>query len=330
MVQSTTSIPRTPCRSHRESIAVFSGFCADSSRGGFIPYLLDRDDIQSPWKEYTEHEFVRQMGHGTLPVENFKYYMIQDYLFLVQFARANALSAYKSSDLRDIGRSVQQVVTLQEEIQLHINFCKEYGLEEADIVNQEEDQGELSHEARRDAADRESATTAYTRYVLDIGQSQDWLALQVALLPCLIGYGIIARRLYEDPQTVRVGSRYWEWILQYVGQEYVDAMMRGSDLIEEHASKQSVSRVEELAQIFIHATNVSRVARRLGRLTFPELICRRWKGGFGIWGCGRVGAWLEFSDMLRRTRTRRSHRAVRTKAVADRWPMMGVSWWRRT
>jgi thiaminase len=68
---------------------------------------------------------------------------------------------------------------------------------------------------------------------------------------------MIARRLYEDPQTVRVGSRYWEWILQYIGQEYVDAMMRGSDLIEEHAGKQSVSRVEELAQIFIHATNVS-------------------------------------------------------------------------
>jgi hypothetical protein len=67
--------------------------------------------------------------------------MIQDYLFLIQFARAIALAAYKSSSLKDIGRSVQQVVTLQKEIQLHVDFCKEYGLEEADIVEQEEDQG---------------------------------------------------------------------------------------------------------------------------------------------------------------------------------------------
>jgi thiaminase II len=214
-------------------------------RGGFIPYLLDREDIQKPWKEYTQHEFVRRMGDGTLPVENFRYYMIQDYLFLVQFARATALSAYKSSSLKDIGRSVQQVVTLQEEIKLHIDFCKDYGLEEADIVQQEEDQ----------------ATTAYTRYVLDIGQSQDWLALQVALLPCLIGYGIIAKRLHGDANTLREG-RYWKWVEQYVDQPYVDAMMRGSDLIEEHAHKQSVARVEELAQIFIHATNVSYAARR--------------------------------------------------------------------
>jgi thiaminase len=107
--------------------------------------MLNRDDVQAPWKQYTEHEFVQRMGDGTLPVEKFKYYMIQDYLFLVQFARATALSAYKSSSLKDIGRSVQQVVTLQEEIKLHIAFCKEYGLEEADIVTQEEDQGSIAH-----------------------------------------------------------------------------------------------------------------------------------------------------------------------------------------
>ncbi|KAJ4377420.1 ATP-dependent RNA helicase dbp2 [Neocucurbitaria cava] len=180
--------------------------------GGFIPYLLDREDIQKPWKQYTRHEFVQRMADGSLPIDNFKYYMIQDYLFLIQFARANALAAYKSSSLPDIGRSVQQVVTLQEEIKLHIEFCKEYGLEVADIEGQEEDQ----------------ATTAYTRFVLDIGQSQDWLALQIAMLPCLIGYGIIAKRLFEDPNTLREGSKYWKWVENYVAQEYMEAMMRGS------------------------------------------------------------------------------------------------------
>lgn len=51
--------------------------------GGFIQYLLDREDVQSPWKAYTEHSFVQQMGAGTLQIQNFRYYMIQDYLFLV-------------------------------------------------------------------------------------------------------------------------------------------------------------------------------------------------------------------------------------------------------
>lgn len=53
------------------------------SSGNFIEYILDRDDVKPAWHEYTHHEFVRQMGDGTLPEESFKYYMIQDYLYLV-------------------------------------------------------------------------------------------------------------------------------------------------------------------------------------------------------------------------------------------------------
>lgn len=51
--------------------------------GNFISYLLDRDEVQIPWKEYTEHEFVQRMGDGTLPLEKFMYYLVQDYQFLV-------------------------------------------------------------------------------------------------------------------------------------------------------------------------------------------------------------------------------------------------------
>jgi len=55
-------------------------------RGGFIDYLLERDDVVSPWKAYTEHEFLQRLADGTLPEEQFKHYLIQDYLFLVSSA----------------------------------------------------------------------------------------------------------------------------------------------------------------------------------------------------------------------------------------------------
>ena len=70
--------------------------------GGFIEYLLDREDVKSAWHAYTHHEFTTRMGDGTLPQEAFKYYMIQDYLYLIQFARANALAGYKAKKLDDI------------------------------------------------------------------------------------------------------------------------------------------------------------------------------------------------------------------------------------
>lgn len=42
------------------------------------------------------------MGSGKLPLESFKNYLIQDYLYLVHFARANALASYKANNMEDV------------------------------------------------------------------------------------------------------------------------------------------------------------------------------------------------------------------------------------
>ncbi|QIW95689.1 hypothetical protein AMS68_001207 [Peltaster fructicola] len=212
------------------------------TRGDFIEYLLRRDDVQEAWKEYTHHEFTRKLGDGSLDPERFKYYMIQDYLYLIQFARANALAGYKAKTLDDIAGAARIVTHIRHEINLHIGECKQFGLTQQDM----------------EAYDESQACTAYTRYVLDIGQSEDWLALQIALLPCLLGYGMIAARLHHlqitDPPAQP--NRYLTWINNYVAEDYVAAVRTGRDLIEKHAIHQSPKRIEELVKIFIHATKM--------------------------------------------------------------------------
>lgn len=124
------------------------------------------------------------------------------------------------------------------------------------------------------------ACTAYSRYILDIGQSEDWLALQMALAPCLIGYGAIATRLYNDENdSVREGNRFWKWVENYVAEDYTEAVKIGSGmcnpvpnsrdsllphqladsiaaLLEEHVRRVSPSRLEDLIRIFIRATEL--------------------------------------------------------------------------
>src|SRR5712671_1808879 len=56
----------------------------------------------SPWRAYTEHAFVRQLGDGTLPRAAFQRYLIQDYLFLIHFCRAYGLAIYKTTDLGEM------------------------------------------------------------------------------------------------------------------------------------------------------------------------------------------------------------------------------------
>ncbi|MBN2367315.1 MAG: thiaminase II, partial [Calditrichaeota bacterium] len=35
-----------------------------------------------------EHPFVKGLGDGTLPMDKFRYYMIQDSIYIVDYARA--------------------------------------------------------------------------------------------------------------------------------------------------------------------------------------------------------------------------------------------------
>lgn len=132
---------------------------------------------------------------------------------------------------------VQHIV---HEMKLHISYCAQFGITVPEIEATEEHQ----------------ACTAYTRYVLDVGQSEGWLALQMALAPCILGYGAIGQQLHADPATVRDGNTFWPWIQNYVDDDYVGAVKTCSELIERNASSLSPSAMERLVEIFIHATKV--------------------------------------------------------------------------
>jgi len=65
------------------------------------------------------------------------------------------------------------------------------------------------------------ACTAYTRYVLDIGQSEDLIGLLVAMLPCSLGYHDLAQELDGWERTKRGPENpYWDWIESYISEDY--------------------------------------------------------------------------------------------------------------
>ncbi|KAL2123833.1 hypothetical protein VTJ04DRAFT_198 [Mycothermus thermophilus] len=208
--------------------------------GHFIEYLLERPDVAPVWDRFINHPFVLAMGDGTLPLESFKGYLIQDYLYLIHFARANALASYKAASMKDIAASATIVTHIFKEMELHISYCEGFGITKEEM----------------EATEENKACTAYTRYVLDIGHSQDWLGLQMSMAPCLLGYGVIAKQLHADPKSKREGNLYWTWIENYVGQDYVQAVKAGSELLERHAVLQSPARIEQLVKVFIHATKM--------------------------------------------------------------------------
>src|SRR5262245_64678517 len=61
------------------------------------------------WRVYTEHPFTDGMADGLLVEEAFRHYLVQDYLFLIEFARAYALAVYKSPKLADMRSEERRV-----------------------------------------------------------------------------------------------------------------------------------------------------------------------------------------------------------------------------
>ena len=50
----------------------------------------------------------------------------------------------------------------------------------------------------------------------------------MALAPCLLGYGAVAKMLDAHAATRREGNAYWKWIENYNAPEYTNAVRLGS------------------------------------------------------------------------------------------------------
>lgn len=205
-------------------------------------YARLRDAAGGDWDHYIRHDFVTGIRDGSLPEAAFRHYLIQDYLFLIHFARAYALAAYKSRTLEDI-RAAAAVMSgiVETEMGLHVSYCADWGLTEDEMA----------------AAPEATQTMAYTRYVLEAGHAGDLLDLYVALAPCVVGYGEIGAWLAADPDTVMQGNPYASWIEMYAGDEYRDVARGAVDQLERLAGDRvTPGREVELVRTFSEATRL--------------------------------------------------------------------------
>jgi len=193
------------------------------------------------WQSYVEHAFVRQLGEGTLPLEAFRAYLVQDYLFLIQFSRAWALAAYKSRTLPEIRAAQAGLAGILNETELHVRLCGRWG---------------LSPETLHTVAEHQ-ATVAYTRFVLDCGAAGDLLDLHVALAPCVIGYAEIGRALAPNGVEALGNHPYREWIGEYAGHAFQQLALGSRKLLDDLAERSMTERrFKELTLLFGKASRL--------------------------------------------------------------------------
>ena len=168
---------------------------------GKIFSILKEDNL-SNWNSYIKHDFVIKLTSNSLNKKIFLNYLIQDYLFLIQFSKAWSLAIIKSDTLDEMKVAANTVNGLINfEMDLHIDLCGSYGISKIDLEN----------------ANEENENIAYTRYVLEAGYSGDLLDLLAALIPCVLGYGEIG---LNNAKVIPEDFMYHKWLKTYSSKEY--------------------------------------------------------------------------------------------------------------
>ncbi|MFK7853234.1 MAG: thiaminase II [Granulosicoccus sp.] len=207
-------------------------------------YLFDTllEANEADWKRYIEHAFVRKIGDGSLHRDCFEHYLKQDYVFLIHFARAFGLAAFKSTtraELEHAKASMSGIVDI--ELNLHVQYCESWGISCAEL----------------EATVESTANMAYTRYVMERGLAGNLLDLNVALAPCIIGYAHIAKWLSAQSFLKTEDNPYSSWIEMYSSDEYQDLANAHRDILNQvELTGLSRQRILDLSSTFGAATRL--------------------------------------------------------------------------
>lgn len=187
------------------------------------------------WAGYLTQPFVYELGKGTLAPEKFRFYMIQDYRYLLEYVRVFALGVVKAEE-ESLQRMFADMVqdTLGGEMQVHRAYMARLGITDAEIA-----------QTKSTPANR-----AYTDYMLREAYAGGVPEILVAVLSCAWSYQMIGLH-YQAIPGAAAHPLYGEWIAGYSSADYCAGTQRLLDLVDAHCAGLDAERKAHLIEIFV-------------------------------------------------------------------------------
>ena len=190
------------------------------------------------WEECLRHPFVTGIGDGTLGVEKFQYFMLQDYLYLFDYARVFALGVVKARDpklMRTFAENVNAI--LGGEMNIHRAYMARLGITEDQVF------------AVKPALDN----TSYTHYMLAVAESGGPMEIVAAILACSWSYAEIGQTLAKRPGAAD-HPFYGEWVRGYASENYAATNQALMALMDELAKDATGAQFDRLEEIFVNCS----------------------------------------------------------------------------
>ena len=188
------------------------------------------------WDKYNELPFVKGLADGTLPLEKFQFFMIQDHLYLMQYAKVFALGVLKAkneSDMRLFSGLI--AATLDTENALHQDYLRRLNISQEMIAQ----------------AKPSIVTDSYTNYMIAIAEKEGLGELMAAVLSCSWSYKLIGDFMEKFPGATEQ-EFYGEWVNMYISDGYRSSNQLMIDMVDrltEGYTEQQIQTLEHIVYV---------------------------------------------------------------------------------
>ena len=188
------------------------------------------------WEDGYNHPFVQELGMGTLNKEKFKFYLLQDYLYLLQYSKVFAIAAVKS-DTEELMTNFtkSQYFILANEMNVHREYMANFGITQEEMLSV---QSSLFNRT-------------YTANMLSFGLTGGLAEVLASVFPCAWTYSDYGKRLKEQYADKLEGNFYKSWIENYASDEFSGSFEWFYDVLDDLVSNMTDKQRKKIEEIFI-------------------------------------------------------------------------------
>lgn len=179
-----------------------------------------RKETDLYWEGSFNHPFVKGIVDGTLPIEKFKYYMLQDAYYLKHYTKVLAITASKATKNEDITYYLESARFINEsELELHRTVFQELGVTDEEL----------------ERFNPAPAAYNYVSHMYNAAHNGDVAESFAAMFPCPWLYQEIGEKYRDAKPGVKL---YEEWIALYSSEEFKENIALQKTMMDRYAEEQ--------------------------------------------------------------------------------------------
>jgi thiaminase/transcriptional activator TenA len=190
--------------------------------------------VRELWESYNRHPFVLGIQNGTLAREKFRYYIVQDTLYLEDYAKVFALGAAKAKSQEMSNLFASYILAMNAEQDVHAGYLAQFGVTARELA----------------AAPRTLANLSYTSYMLRVAYEEGETEILAAVLSCAYSYELVAKTILRNNPAAGDNAFYGPWIRGYASEEYSAENRRLLEAFDRLSADAGEKQLRRLTGIF--------------------------------------------------------------------------------